>query len=140
MTMMGLIVLALAVILLTIPSILIVTKLLTRPGLPDRFLKEEGKINIALEQEINKWRRCQCYWTILGYLLACGLIIFFTIHTLVMTIIMGESITDLWLISLLITAIIDYCFLQTIKGFVLMCCISEDCVDLMLTIFAGTIA
>ena len=140
MTAMGLIVLALAVILLTIPLVLIVTKLLTRPALPDKFLNEEGEINITLEHEINKWRRCQCYWTILGYLLAWIFVVFFTIHTLVMTIIMGESTTDLWLKALLITAIIDYCFLQTIKGLFIMCCLFEDCVDLLLTIFAGHIA
>ena len=116
------------------------TKLLTRPGFPSKFLNEEGEINITLEEEINKWRRCQCYWTILGYILAWVLVLFFTIHTLVMTIIMGESTTDLWLKALLITTIIDYCFLQTSKGIIIMCCISEDCVDLILTIFAGSIA
>ena len=140
MTAMGLIVLAIAVILLTMPPVLMVIKLLTRPGIPAKFLNQEGELLINLEDKLNQWRRCQCYWTILGYVLAWILIIFFTCHILVMTIVMGDSITDLWLTALLITSIIDYIFLQTLKGFILMCCLSEDCVDFMITFFAGNIA
>ena len=139
MTAMGLIVLALAVMLLTLPPVMALTKLLTRPGLPEKYMDEEGGILITAEQEVNKWRRRQCYWTICGYLFGWVLIIVFTCHILVMTIVMGKSTTNLWLIALLITAIIDYCFLQPIKGFVLMCCLSEGCVDFIITFLSGNL-
>ena len=122
MTAMGLIILALAVILLTIPGVMLVTKLLTRPPFPPKFLNEEGEINRGIETEIQKWRRKQCCWTVLGYIFGWGFVVFFSCHILVMTVIMGES-TDMWLKALLITSIIDYCILQTSKGFILMCCL-----------------
>ena len=137
MTGIGLIILALSVILLTIPHILLLTKLLTRPPLPAKFLNNEGDKVIELLQEEERWRRKQCCWTILGYMFGWGMIVFFTCHILVMTIIMGESTTNSWLKALLITAIIDYCFLQTSKGIVLMCCLSEGFIDFVITIFAG---
>ena len=143
MTAMGLIVLAICIILFSVPPIVLVSKLLTRPPLPERFIdrenESENELLFGVEDEVKKWRRGQCCWTILGYMLGWTFLIFFICHILVMSIIMDKTTSNLWLKSLLITAIIDYFFLQTSKGFILMCCLSEGFIDFVITFFAGSI-
>ena len=139
MSAVGIILLSLAVIIISIPPILLVGKLLKRPPFPKNFINKEGDSSWEVEKKISKWRRIQCLWTILGYVTGFGFIVFLSIYILVLSIIMGKDTTDLWLKTLLVTFIIDYILMQPAKGIILICCLSEGCVDFMLTFFAGNL-
>ena len=139
MSLTGLIILALVVIFISLPPLLLVGKLINRKPTPEEFKDTKGNILLDKGEEHQAWRRCQTCYTILAYFVAISCILFFSAHILVMSLVMGEKTTDLWLNSLLITFILDYVFLQTSKGIILMCCLSEGCVDLVLTVFAGAL-
>ena len=137
MSITGLIILAFVVIIICLPALWIVAKLLNRKPLPEKFQDNDGNIISEKLGKLNTWRKCQTCSTIIGYFVALGLIVFFTLHVLVMSLVMGEKTVDLWLRSLLICFIIDFVLLQTSKGLILRCCLSPDCVDFALTLFAG---
>ena len=90
--------------------------------MPSKFQDEEGEILIGVERDENMEKKAmlQDNIRVFAWLGICYILYlpYFSDE-----IIMGESTTDLWLKALLITAIIDYLFLQTSKGFILMCCL-----------------
>ena len=135
----GIIVLAILTIIITLPPGLIVFNLLSRNPLPEKFQNERETILASQQGEYTKWKRRQIIKNIGGYVLGISLILIFTIHILVMSIIMGEKMTHAWMRAFLAAAIIDYLFLQTSKGAILICCLSEGFVDFILTFFSGSL-